>query len=333
MAAIELDGLTKKYGGGVVALQDIDLRIERGEIFGFLGPNGAGKSTTINILLDFVRPTAGSATVLGHDAQAESLDVKHRTGVLPEGYQVYERLTGHQHVAFVADSKEVETDVDTALERVGLGEAADRTAGDYSKGMRQRLTLAMALVGDPDLLILDEPSTGLDPAGVREIREIIRAQADRGTTVFFSSHVLSQVEAVCDRVGILRSGELVAVDTVDGLRETVGARASLRVTVDAVGEDDVAAVRDIEGVESVRMNESELVASVTDEAKITVLTVLEDRGVTVTDFGLREPSLEELFMTYTEDEPGGGRAAAGGSGGAGREQGGRTASAVQEGEP
>jgi ABC-2 type transport system ATP-binding protein len=300
MVAIELNGLTKQYGEDVLALRDVDLRVEEGEIFGFLGPNGAGKSTTINILLDFVRPTAGSARVLGMDAQEQSQEVRRRTGVLPEGYQVYDRLTGRHHVEFVIESKEVDDDPDEILERVGIAEAADRKASDYSKGMKQRLTLGMALVGDPELLILDEPSTGLDPSGVQDVRQIVQAEADRGTTVFFSSHILSQVEAVCDRVGILRQGELVAVDTVEGLRDATGARATLQVSVDAVDDDALAAVRSLSGVSNVNYSEGTLTASVDDDAKMDVVTTLEEYGGNVSDFETAEASLEELFMSYTE---------------------------------
>ncbi|MFB6189643.1 MAG: ATP-binding cassette domain-containing protein [Halapricum sp.] len=301
MVAIELDGLTKRYGGGVTALQGVDLQVKEGEIFGFLGPNGAGKSTTINILLDFVRPTSGDARVLGLDAQEDSQEVRQRTGVLPEGYKVYERLTGRQHVEFVAESKTVDEDIDALLERVGLDDAADRKAGDYSKGMKQRLTLGMALVGDPDLLILDEPSTGLDPSGVRDIRQIINEESSRGTTVFFSSHILSQVDAVCDRVGILRNGEIVAVDTVDGLRDAAGTEAKLHVNTDGVDADDIEAVRAVAGVSDVHQRDGELVVSVADGSKTKVLTALEDRGVTIQDFETEEASLEELFMSYTDE--------------------------------
>ncbi|MGQ4556340.1 ATP-binding cassette domain-containing protein [Halobellus sp. GM3] len=309
MAAIELDGVTKRFED-VTAVSDLSLTVDEGEIFGFLGPNGAGKSTTINILLDFVRPTAGTVTVLGHDAREESVAVRERTGVLPEGFGVYDRLTGRAHVEFAIDSKEVDADPDAVLERVGLADAADRQAGGYSKGMRQRLALAMALVGEPDLLVLDEPSSGLDPAGAKEMREIVLAEAERGTTVFFSSHILEQVEAVCDRVGILREGELVAVDSIDGLREASDADATLRVVVgDSVDDDALAAVRGLDGVASVeRDGDDALRVGCESDAKTRVVTTLEERGVSVSDFTTEEASLEDLFLAYTEqrgDESGG----------------------------
>ncbi|RLM56700.1 ABC transporter ATP-binding protein [Halobellus sp. Atlit-31R] len=313
MAAIELDGVTKRFED-VTAVSGLSLTVEEGEVFGFLGPNGAGKSTTINVLLDFVRPTAGTVTVLGHDAREESVAVRERTGVLPEGFDVYDRLTGRAHVEFAIDSKGVDADPDEVLERVGLTDAAGRQAGGYSKGMRQRLALAMALVGDPDLLILDEPSSGLDPAGAKEMREIVLDEAERGTTVFFSSHILEQVEAVCDRVGILRAGELVAVDSIEGLREATDADATLRVTVGSPVDDDVlAAVRDRDGVESVDRDGDDAIRVACDsDAKTRVVTALEDRGVAVTDFTTDEASLEDLFLAYTEgDEPVGEAATAG----------------------
>jgi len=303
MVAIELDGVTKRFDD-VTAVSDLSLTVEEGEVFGFLGPNGAGKSTTINLLLDFVRPTAGRVSVLGHDAREESVAVRERTGVLPEGFDVYDRLTGRAHVEFAIDSKEVDADPDAVLERVGLAEAADRKAGGYSKGMRQRLALAMALVGDPDLLILDEPSSGLDPAGAKEMREIVLAEAERGTTVFFSSHILEQVEAVCDRVGILREGELVAVDSIEGLREASDADATLRVAVGSpVGDDVLDAVRDLDGVRHVERDGDDAVRVGCDsDAKTRVVSEIEERGVTVTDFTTEEASLEDLFLAYTEGD-------------------------------
>jgi ABC-2 type transport system ATP-binding protein len=299
MAAIELDGLTKHYGD-VVAVDGLDLTVEEGEIFGFLGPNGAGKSTTIDVLLDFVRPTGGSATVLGHDAQRESMAVRRRIGVLPDAYHVYDRLTGRQHMAFVVDSKDVDADVEAILERVRVLEAADRKAGGYSKGMRQRLVLAMALVGDPDLLILDEPSTGLDPNGARQMREIIQEENDRGTTVFFSSHIMEQVEAICDRVAIINRGRLVAVDSIEGLRDATETTTTLTVTVTGADDDVVATVRAREDVTSASLAGDELTVTLgPDGSKFGVLQAVDGAGATVEDFSLEESSLEDLFVEYT----------------------------------
>ena len=308
MTAIELAGLTKRFGD-VAALRNVDLVVEEGEVFGFLGPNGAGKSTTINVLLDFARPTAGRAEVLGMDAQRRSQEVRRRTGVLPEGFETYDRLTGRQHLEFAVDSKNAEDDPMRILERVGIGDAADRKVGGYSKGMTQRLALGMAITGEPELLILDEPSTGLDPNGAREMRELVREERDRGATVFFSSHILEQVEAVCDRVGILRDGELVAEDSVSGLRNAAGTAQTLQVAVSHVNDELLASVREVSGVSGVETNGERLSVACDPDAKTRVLEAIEEAGTTVEDFSTEEASLEELFVSYTTD----GQSASGGS--------------------
>jgi ABC-2 type transport system ATP-binding protein len=301
MAAIELDDVRKGFGD-VQALRGVDLEVEEGEVFGFLGPNGAGKSTTINIVLDFVRPDEGSVRVLGHDAREESVAVRERTGVLPEGFDLYDRLTAREHLQFAIDSKDADEDPYPLLERVGLEDAVDRKAGGFSTGMRQRLALAMALVGEPDLLILDEPSSGLDPNGARELRELVEEEAADGTTVFFSSHILGQVESVCDRVGIIREGELVAVDTIEGLRENVGGGSTLVVQVDAVPDDVNHRLKSMEGIDSVTVDGTTLRIGCTDDAKMTAISELEDMGATVSDFSTEEAPLEDLFAAYTEGE-------------------------------
>lgn len=297
MAAIELEGVHKTFGN-VVALDGLDLTVQSGEIFGFLGPNGAGKSTTINIILDFVRADRGTITVLGQNAHKDSQAIRQRTGVLPEGFGVYDRLTAREHVSFAIDSKNANSDPDQLLERVGLSDDSDRKAGGFSTGMKQRLSLAMALVGNPELLILDEPSTGLDPIGAREFQEIVRAEASNGTTVFFSSHILGQVEAVCDRVGILRDGELVAVDSIEGLREAVGSGSKLRIDVDTVPKDIDTVLQAVDGVQTVDVTSSTITVSCDDSVKTQVVSTIESEGATVTDFSTEEQSLDELFSHY-----------------------------------
>jgi ABC-2 type transport system ATP-binding protein len=303
MTVIETQGLTKRYGS-VTAVENLSVRIDEGEIFGFLGPNGAGKSTTINMLLDFVRPTAGSARLFGMNCQEKGKAIRQRIGVLPEGYDVYGRLTGREHLEFVVESKNANEDIDKLLSRVGIADDAGRKAGDYSKGMKQRLVLAMALVGDPNLLVLDEPTTGLDPNGAREVRGIIREENDRGTTVFFSSHILEQVEAVCDRVGILRDGELVADDSIEGLRANVGGGETLIVEGSGFSDDVLRNVEAMDGVAGVqvRANGTELAVNCDEDInKSEVLGVIEDLGARVGDFSTEEASLEELFAAYTTD--------------------------------
>ncbi|MFC7140471.1 ABC transporter ATP-binding protein [Halosimplex aquaticum] len=314
MTAIETTALTKRHGDAR-AVDGLDLTVESGEVFGFLGPNGAGKSTTIDLLLGFQRPTAGSVTVLGRDATDEAREVRARTGLLPEGYDLYENLTARDHLRSAIEAKDADDDPDAIVERVGLDpDDARRAVGEYSKGMTQRLALGVALVGDPDLLILDEPSSGLDPSGAKRLREIVRTEAERGATVFFSSHVLGQVERVCDRVGIMADGELVTVDALDDLRASMDATTVVEATVDASPEPD--AVAGIEGVSGVTVDGRVVrAACATDDAKVAVLDRLND-ATTVRDFDTEAPSLEALFEAYTSeravDGPDGSVAVAGG---------------------
>ena len=318
MAAIQITNLTKKFNDGgllsrvkrddpVVAVDNLSLEVDEGEIFGFLGPNGAGKSTTINILLDYVRPTEGRATVLGMDAQEHPADIHDRIGVLPENTGLWDRLSARQHVELAIRTKESDDDAETILERVGLEDAVDRQAGGFSTGMRQRLGLAMALVGDPDLLILDEPTAGLDPNGVRLLRQILREEVDRGATVFFSSHVLEQVEAICDRVAILRDGQLVALDTIEQLREELDAGSEVILTVDAVPENAQDRLQAVDGVAEVQIAGREIVSTcTTGPAKIAVVDELRELGATIQDQTIEDADLETLFAAFAGERGEGG---------------------------
>jgi ABC-2 type transport system ATP-binding protein len=300
MPSIRTDGLTKRFGD-VVAVDDISLTVERGEIFGFLGPNGAGKSTTINLLLDFIRPTAGSAEVLGLDAQREPAAIRERVGVLPEGYGFEDRLSGREHIEWAIASRGADDDPDELVEMVGLRGDEHRPAAGYSKGMQQRLAFGMALVGDPELLILDEPSTGLDPNGMQTMRSLIRDRADDGATVLFSSHILPEVEAVCDRIGVMSEGELVAVDTIENLREEAGARATIDLV--CATPPDPEWVRTLDRVADATVEGTTLTVHCTDPAaKADVVTQVTQQA-DVVDILSENVSLEELFNVYT----GGGR--------------------------
>ncbi len=212
--AILTEGLTKDYGT-LRALDGLSLRVEQGEVFGFLGPNGAGKTTTIRLLLDLIRPTAGRASILGVDCQRRSREARALTGYLPGDLRLYDNLRGREIVALFAGLRGDQVDpvhVARLAERLDLD--LSHRAGTYSKGNRQKLGLLLALMHRPPVLILDEPTSGLDPIVQHTVWELLREEAARGTTVFFSSHVISEVERICERVGILRAGRLVAVEPV-----------------------------------------------------------------------------------------------------------------------
>ncbi|WP_424019405.1 ABC transporter ATP-binding protein [Halorientalis pallida] len=297
MPTIETRGLTKSFGD-VDAVLDLDLTVDEGEVFGFLGPNGAGKSTTINLLLDYIRPTSGRVEVFGIDAQRHPAKIRERVGVLPEGYGFDDPLTGREYLDWAIRTKDADDDPEELLDLVSLTDDAGRMAADYSKGMQQRLAFAMALVDDPELLILDEPSTGLDPNGIRTMREVVADVAADGTTVFFSSHHLNEVEAVCDRVGVMNEGELVAVDSIDGLRDTVGGHAAIELECASPPTD--LGVEALDGVVDVTVEDHTLtVTCVEPDRKVDVVTHVAERA-DVVDILSTTVSLETLFNELTE---------------------------------
>jgi ABC-2 type transport system ATP-binding protein len=233
---IEARGLTKRYDG-IVAVDDLSFHVDAGEIYGLLGPNGAGKTTTILMLLGLSEPTAGEARVVGLDPARDPLEVKRHVGYLPDAVGFYGRLTGRENLEYTARLNGLApaaeaARIDELLAQVGLEEAADRPADTYSRGMLQRLGVADALVKDPDILILDEPTASIDPAGVAELLDLIRSlAADRRLAVLLSSHLLSQVERLCDRVGVFSRGRLIA----EGSLPEVAARAGdRRLSLDEV---------------------------------------------------------------------------------------------------
>lgn len=227
MPLVRADHLTKHYGE-LVAVDDLSLELHQGEIYGLLGPNGAGKTTTILMLLGLSEPASGTATVVGFDPARHPLEVKRRVGYLPDAVGFYGRLSGRENLRYTArlnglDAAETEGGISAVLVDVGLSDAADRPTDTYSRGMLQRLGIADALIKQPDVLILDEPTTSIDPAGVADLLALIRRLvAERAIGVLLSSHLLGQVERLCDRVGIFARGRLVAEGTVAELARRAG---------------------------------------------------------------------------------------------------------------
>lgn len=244
--AIRLRGLTKLFADRV-AVDSMSLEVGAGELFGFLGPNGAGKTTTIRLLTGLLRPTAGTAELCGHDVVADPLRARAVAGYVPDQPALYERLTGREMLALAADLYGVERRAQAArigalLDGFGLDGHADRLVQSYSRGMRQKLALGAALLHDPQVLFLDEPTVGLDPAGTRQLRDILRGLCAEGRTVFLSTHILEVAELLCDRVGVVHHGRLIAVETPAELRSAAGAgsleEAFLRLT-GADGDPDL----------------------------------------------------------------------------------------------
>jgi ABC-2 type transport system ATP-binding protein len=219
---IDVQNLTKKFGEKV-AVNDVSFRVQSGEVFGFLGPNGAGKTTTIKMIVGLLQPTSGVVRVAGYDIHKEPLRSKAATGYVPDTPNLYAKLSGREFLTFVGDLYEVErTQVQRRIEELlrlfDLVQAGDDTIDSYSHGMQQKTALAAALMHDPQVLILDEPTVGLDPKSARLIKDILRQLAERGSAIFLSTHILEIAERMCDRIGIINKGELIAVGTMDELR-------------------------------------------------------------------------------------------------------------------
>ena len=301
VSIISLQDLTKDFGD-FRAIDGVNLEVEQGEIFGFLGPNGAGKSTTINVLLDLIRPTSGSARIFDIDCQKGSQLIRQRTGVLPEGFEVYGRLTGRRHMEFAIEAKDADVTPDELLERVGLLHAADRPAGGYSTGMKQRLGLANALIGGPDLLMLDEPHSGLDPNGVRELLEVIREENEKGTTVFFSSHILDHVQSICDRVCILNEGEIMVTDTIDGLRSSLGVSGQIMFDLPEVTDESIALIEDLPYTQDVDVADRRISVTCQNSDKAKIVNALVESKLDIQNIETTELSLDDVFAAYTSDD-------------------------------
>jgi ABC-2 type transport system ATP-binding protein len=288
MNVIETEKLTKSYGShrGII---EVDLAVSEGEIFGFLGPNGAGKTTTIRTLLDLIRPTSGTARVFGIESSADPVAIHRRIGYLPGEFALYDRLTGGQHLEYFANLR---GGVDTAyqaslVERFDLDPS--RKFKEYSKGNKQKVALVIALQHRPELLMLDEPTAGLDPLVQQTFFGVLREAVAGGATVFLSSHILSEVEKTADRVGIIREGLLVKVGTVDDLRDLAHHQVELRFA----GEVPAAAFEALPGVSEVIVEDHVLRLRV---AGAITPVVQEAAKYELLDFVSREPSLEETFL-------------------------------------
>ncbi|GAA3566019.1 ABC transporter ATP-binding protein [Amycolatopsis ultiminotia] len=290
-APVETERLTKRYGR-IAAVDGLDLTVLPGEVYGFLGPNGAGKTTTLRMLLGLTRPSAGSLRLFGRPPGAGSLA---RVGALIEGPAFYPYLSGRQNLLVMAGHAGVlRSRVDAVLETVDLTARAKDRYRTYSLGMKQRLGLAAALVKDPRLLILDEPANGLDPAGMADLRVLIRELADRGVTVLLSSHVLSEVEQICDRVGMIAGGRLVVETTVAELRTG----RALRIVATPI-EQAAARLGARFGADAVRIDGAALEVDVADEPASRVNAELVAAGIAVSELSRPERGLEETFLELT----------------------------------
>jgi len=302
---IEIQGLTKRYGE-VVAVDDLTLSIHQGEVFGLLGPNGAGKTTTTLMLLGLTEPTAGCATISGFHCTRETIDVKRIVGYLPDSVGFYPDLTGRENLRFTGKlnglSKDVcEERIDQLLERVGMTYAADRKAGTYSRGMRQRLGIADVLMKDPQVIIMDEPTLGIDPEGMRELIALIRELSVKdGRTILISSHQLHQIQQICDRVGIFVGGRLIACGKIDDLAQQLQAENGFNLEISAKpgGDKLNRFLRKLDYLQVVNKN-GELYRIHADEDITAKLTQdLMEKNFTLTHLRQTGSDLDEIYSRY-----------------------------------
>jgi ABC-2 type transport system ATP-binding protein len=293
--AIRTVGLTKHYGD-VHALVDLDLEIRPGEIFGFLGPNGAGKTTMIRTILDEIRPTAGNASILGMDSHEQSVEIRRFIGYVPGDLAMYPNLTGRDTITYFANLR-------GGVEWPYVEELADRLdadmtkkVGDLSSGNRQKIGLIQAFMNKPEVLIMDEPSSGLDPLVQREFQSMLREVTANGSTVFLSSHTLSEVQRVADRVGIIRHGKLIALESVASLRSK-GLR-TVELFFDEAVDGEV--FDPVPGVSDVAVQNHHVTLSFSGQME-TLLNVVTDT-YTLVDISTQEADLEEIFLAYYRDE-------------------------------
>jgi beta-exotoxin I transport system ATP-binding protein len=292
-AVIETHQLTKRYGSAR-GIEDVDLQVEPSEVFGFLGPNGAGKSTTIRTLLDFQRPTSGSAELFGLDSRRDSVAIRARVGYLPGDLKLFERMTGAQHLAWFARARGTNhaSATDDLVDRFGI--EMDRPVGELSKGNRQKVGLLLAFAHVPELVILDEPTSGLDPLMQAEFERLVRDTTAGGRTILLSSHSLAEVQRVADRVAIIRDGRLVVTDTVEHLR----ARAPRVMGFRFAGPPDPQPFRRLDGVTNVEVHDRDLDLHVTGGVAPVLDAALAQGVVDVT---AHHADLDELFLAYYRD--------------------------------
>ena len=305
MTAITTTGLTKRFRGGQLAVDHIDLEVPPGSVYGFLGPNGSGKTTTIRMLLGLAFATSGSASLLGVPMPDGATRVLHRVGSLVEGPAFYPFLSGAANLArydaadSTADPATARARVGAALDRVGLLAAAHKRYRHYSLGMKQRLAIAAGLLRPRELIILDEPTNGLDPQGTREVRALIRQIAADGTTVFVSSHLLAEVEQICTHVGVMRTGRLVFQGSLPELRRTGAARVTVQTTDPGAAAKVLTGLGLADARATTAGTQPEASAILGDASPEKVCAELVQAGIGVRGFAVTAPSLEDLFVGLT----------------------------------
>lgn len=305
--AVDVQGLSKCYGS-LKAVDNISFQVQTGTSFGLLGLNGAGKTTTFKMLASLIRPNSGTAVVAGYDVVKEPMKVRSHIGYVTENPAFYTRMTTYETLRYICrllDVPQLEEArrINSALELVGLMDKKNAYVGGYSRGMRHRLGLAQALLSEPQVLFLDEPTLGLDPLGAKNMRKLIlNLRQEKDVTVLMSSHVLPEVESICDVVGIFDHGHLVAVDTIQNLRSTASDSINLELLLAQPNEEVLQALRQIPGVNQANMAKSRIEINVVKDTELRPLILQEalNNNAQILSFGLQESSLEDILLRLVQ---------------------------------
>mgnify|MGYP001271849341 FL=1 len=302
---ISTRNLTKTYPE-VEAVKQVTLNVRAGEVYGFLGPNGAGKSTTMAMLLGLIKPTSGELSLFGTSLQDDYFAIKNAIGVVGENPYFFDEMTAWEFLSFHADifmMESKENRINELMETVGLRQYANIRPSEYSRGMRQKLSFVRALLHKPDLLMLDEPVSGLDPHGIRQIRGLIEEQKKSGTTIFISSHILSEIERTADRIAIMHKGKLLVEDNLDGLRYSVDQSVRVNVEVANVPEALSRMLSKIPHIvdHNIDGQHIEIRLDASSDYRAELSSAITASGATIIGMETRKASLEETFMTFTDD--------------------------------
>nr|WP_321496903.1 ABC transporter ATP-binding protein [uncultured Methanolobus sp.] len=307
---IIVNELTKKFGkhNEITAVNSLSFKVKKGEVFGFVGPNGAGKTTTMKMLIGLLEPTNGEGYVAGYDIVKQIINIRKVTGVLPEPAGYYDDLTARQNLRFYADlnsTPDKEKKIVEILELVGLKDAIDQKIGGFSTGMRKRFGLAQALINDPEIIFLDEPTSGIDPKGAQMMRDLITdLSKNKGVTVFLSSHSMEEVEEICDRIAIIAKGKLLAVGSIEDLRSVVREKEGVHYLLevqDIIPSEAVEVVKDVDGVEEVEIQDTTLKVHSNIKNGAEIAKAIAKAGGTISILEEQELTLQKLFLKIIEE--------------------------------
>lgn len=305
MNAISLKNITKKFDGNIV-VDNINLNIEQGEIYGFLGPNGAGKSTTISMICSLIHPTDGDIEIMGTNIKKDCRNIKKKIGLVPQNIALYKDFTAYENIKFFAElyglkGAMLKQRINEALEFTGLMDVKDKKAKTYSGGMQRRLNIACALVHKPQIIIMDEPTVGIDPQSRNHIMNAVKKLNEEGTTIIYTTHYMEEAEALCSKIAIIDKGKIIVEGTKEELKNMISDKSTLSVTVDDIYKLDVNQIKGVQGVQDVSVKENTL--SITSSKEVSnldkLINTIELSSAKIIDLGFKDISLETVFLSLT----------------------------------